>query len=123
MIETKKSFCRFCHTCCGIEVDIENNRILKIRGDTDNAASEGYTCMKGRAELERIYHPDRLLTSKKRSGNEWKDIPSEKALDEIAVKLKEIINKYGPRSVAVYCGCGAHRASAGGPWLASQFLG
>ena len=123
MIKTKKSFCRFCHTYCGIEVDVENNRILKIRGDADNAASEGYTCMMGRAELERIYHPDRLLSSKKRMDNVWNDIPAEKALDEIALKLKEIIGKYGPRSVAVYCGCGAHRASAGGPWLASQFLG
>ncbi len=122
MIETKKSFCRFCHIYCGIEVDIENNRIIDVRGDKDNAASQGYTCIKGRAELERIYHPDRLLTSRKRTGGGWSDIPAENALDEIAVKLKAIADKYGPRSVAVYCGCGAHRASAGGPWLASRFL-
>jgi len=26
MMETRKSFCRFCHVFCGIEVDVENDR-------------------------------------------------------------------------------------------------
>ncbi len=121
-METRKSFCRFCHISCGIEVDIENNRVVAIRGDSENPASQGYTCIKGRAEIERIYHPDRLLSCKKKAESGWSDITTEKALDEISIKLREIVNKYGPRSVAVYCGCGAHRASAGGPWLAGKFL-
>ncbi|TFG93639.1 MAG: hypothetical protein E4H11_08095, partial [Myxococcales bacterium] len=33
MIETKKSFCRFCHVFCGVEVDIEGGRVLAVRGD------------------------------------------------------------------------------------------
>ncbi len=121
-METKKSFCRFCHIFCGIEVDIENNRVVGIRGDADNPVSQGHTCIKGRSEMERIYHPDRLLTNKKRIENGWSDITAEKALDEIGDRLKEIVAKYGPRSVAVYCGCGSHRASAGGPWLAGKWL-
>ena len=66
MIETKKTFCRYCHVFCGREVDVEDNRVLAVRGDPDNAVTHGYTCQKGRAELERIYHPDRLLSPKKR---------------------------------------------------------
>ena len=62
MIETRKSFCRFCHVFCGVEVDVEEGRVLAVRGDPDNAVSQGYTCQKGRAEVERIYHPDRLLS-------------------------------------------------------------
>ncbi len=122
MIETRKSFCRFCHVFCGIEADVEDNRVLAVRGDPDNAVSQGYTCLKGRAELERIYHPDRLLSSKKRIDGQVNDISSDQALDEIAVKLKEIADQYGPRSVAVYVGCGGHRNSAGGPWFACKFL-
>ena len=122
MIETKKSFCRFCHVFCGIEVDVENDRVLAVRGDPDNAVSQGYTCMKGRAEVERIYHPDRLLSSKKRVEGGWEDIDAEKALDEIAEKLTKILDQYGPRSVAAYGGCGAHRSSAGGPWFMSKWM-
>ncbi len=122
MIETKKSFCRFCHALCGTEVDVENNRVLAVRGDRDNVVSQGYTCVKGRAEAERINHPDRLLSSKKRLNGRYGDISSEQALDEIAAKLKGIIDQYGPRSVAIYMGCGAFKNSSSGPWFASKLL-
>jgi anaerobic selenocysteine-containing dehydrogenase len=122
MIETKKSFCRFCHVFCGIEVDVEDNKVVAVRGDRNNAVTQGYTCMKGRAEVERIHHPQRLLSSKKQHDGQWEDIAFEQALDEIAEKLRPIVDKYGPRSVAVYAGCGAHRTSSGGIWLISKFL-
>ena len=122
MIETKKSFCRFCHAFCGIEVDVEDNRVLAVRGDPDNAVSKGYTCMKGRAEVERLYHPERLLSSKKRVNGGRVDIPTEQALDEIAGKLQAIVAEHGPRSVATFLGCGAHRTSASGPWFVRKWF-
>jgi len=122
MIETKKSFCRFCHAFCGVEVDVEGNRVLAVRGDPDNAVSEGYTCMKGRAEVERIYHPERLLSSKKRVNGRRVDIPTEQALDEIAGILDAIVAEHGPRSVAAFLGCGAHRTSASGPWFVRRWF-
>ena len=122
MIETRKSFCRACHVYCGMEVDVEDNRVVAVRGDPDNAVTQGYTCQKGRAEVERIYHPDRLLSSRKRADGRMVDIPTEQALDEIAGRLKEIVDQYGPRAVAAYCGCGAHRTSAGGPWFVSKWF-
>ncbi len=122
MIETRKSFCRFCHVFCGIEVDVENDRVVAVRGDPDNAVTQGYTCLKGRAEVERIYHPDRLLSSRKRVNSGWEDIGAEKALDEIADRLRDIVDKHGPGAVAAYGGCGAHRTSAGGPRTMGKFM-
>ncbi len=122
MIETKKSFCRFCHAFCGVEVDVEDNRVLAVRGDPDNAVSQGYTCLKGRAEIERLYHPDRLLSCKKRLNGRRVDIPTEEALDEIAERLEAIVAEHGPRSVATFLGCGAHRTSASGPWFVRKWF-
>ncbi len=122
MIETKKSFCRFCHAFCGVEVDVEDGRIRAVRGDPDNPVSQGYTCMKGRAEVERMYHPDRLLSAKKKVNGSWTDIPSERALDEVAAQIQAIVSAYGPRSVAAFVGCGAHRASASGPWFVRRWF-
>jgi len=122
MKETKKSFCRFCHVFCGVEVDLEDGRIVKVRGDRDNAVSQGYTCVKGRAEPERIYHPDRLMSSKKRVDGELVDIDAEAAMDEVAAKLKAIVDEHGPESVAVYLGDACHRMSATGPWFMRKWL-
>lgn len=125
--QTKTSFCRFCHTFCGMKVDVVGNQVVAARGDPDNPVSQGYTCLKGRAEPERINHPDRLLVSKKRTGSklgepEWADIAPQDALDEIAERLADIIERHGPDAVAVYVGDGAHRTSAGGPPLVSAWL-
>ncbi len=126
-MQTSTSFCRFCHTFCGVKVDVVGNRVMAVRGDPENAVSQGYTCLKGRAEPERIHHPDRLLSSKKRMGPKqgepaWADIAAEDALDEIAERLAGIIERHGPDAVAVYVGDGGHRTSAGGPPLASAWL-
>jgi anaerobic selenocysteine-containing dehydrogenase len=130
MIETRKSFCRFCHVFCGLEVDVEvplgdddkAARIVAVRGDRENAVTRGYTCQKGRAEVERIHHPDRLLAPEKRDGSGWSQLPKSQALDEVAERLGEIVDRYGPDSVAVYTGCGGHRTSAGGPWFVQRWL-
>ena len=122
MRETKKSFCRFCHVFCGVEVDVENGRVVDVRGDRENAVTRGYTCPKGRAETERIYHPERLLSARKRTGDGWLELDKELALDEIAQRLQEIVDRHGPNSVAVYTGCGGHRSSAAGPWFVRRWL-
>lgn len=121
-VETKKTFCRFCHVFCGLEVDVADGRVVEVRGDRDNPISEGYTCPKGRSEDDRINHPDRLRQCQKRSPDGLAPVETTQALDEIAAKLQQIISEHGPDSVAVYTGCGGHRTSAGGPWLVGKWL-
>jgi len=128
MIETRKSFCRFCHVFCGLEVDVELDadgharRVVDVRGDRENEVTRGYTCQKGRAESERIHHPDRLVGAHKRNGDTLGRIPSVQALDEVAERLSDIVAEHGPDAVAVYTGCGGHRTSAGGPWFIQRWL-
>ena len=67
-IETRKSYCRFCHAGCAIEVEVDTdtNRCVAVRGDRDDPYYEGYTCTKGRNLHLQHHHPDRLRTSLKR---------------------------------------------------------
>ena len=58
--ETKKSYCRLCHAYCAIDVGVENNKIVDIRGDASNPVYGGYTCLKGRQLAEAHNHPDRV---------------------------------------------------------------
>jgi anaerobic selenocysteine-containing dehydrogenase len=105
LVTTHKSFCRFCHAVCGIEVDIEDNRVLAVRGDRDHVVSQGYLCVKGRELLAQHTHPDRVRGARKRMPDgTFRDVPSERAMDEVAARLGELIAREGPRAVAVYSG-------------------
>ncbi|HJP40513.1 MAG TPA: molybdopterin-dependent oxidoreductase [Dehalococcoidia bacterium] len=123
-METKTSFCRFCHAFCGIKVDIENGRAVKITGDSENPMYHGYTCLKGRQLPAQHYHPDRLFHSQKRQADgSYSDIASETAMDEIAGEVTKIVREHGPRAVALYSGTfGFHyplSGAAAGAWLKS----
>jgi anaerobic selenocysteine-containing dehydrogenase len=112
-ISTHKSFCRFCHASCAIEVDVADGKVVKVRGDRGNSMFRGYTCIKGRELPAQHNHPDRLRSSLRRKGVEFEEISSEQALDEIAERVRAIIDEHGPRAVAVYCGTGAYQCATG----------
>jgi len=122
LADTHPSICRFCHANCGILVDVEDGRAVRVQGDRDNPAYHGFTCAKGRSLPDQHAHADRLLVSQKRGGDgRYSAISSEQAMDEIARRIREIVDEHGPRSVALYPGTysGPHPVSipAGVGWM------
>ena len=91
---------------CGLEIEVENNRIVKVRGDKSNAKSEGYICRKGLNVAYHQHNADRLKYPLKKVRDKFERISWDQAIDEIATKLKGIIDEYGPRSFAYMGGGG-----------------
>lgn len=112
-MQTRKSFCRFCHANCAILVDVDQGRPLRVRGDSDDPVYGGYTCMKGREMPTQHSHPERLLRTQKRSADgSFASVPTAAAMDEIADRVGQLIERHGPRSIAVYAGTYAFMNSA-----------
>jgi anaerobic selenocysteine-containing dehydrogenase len=111
--ETKTSYCRICSAFCAMHVDLEDGRVTAVRGDPQDPVSGGYTCLKGRQLPHQIHGPERLRSSLvRRDGDGFEPIATERALDEIAARLEEIVARHGPRAVASYCGTAAFFNSA-----------
>ncbi len=106
MEEWKKTTCIMCAVCCGLEVKVENNRIVKVRPDKDSPVSEGYVCRKGLNIAYHEHNADRLLYPMKKGGGKFVRISWDEAIGEIAEKLKEILQEHGPRSLASVAGGG-----------------
>lgn len=107
MAEVRPALCRICGSYCPILVTVEDGRPVKVTGDPDAPLYEGYTCPKGRALPEQHNGPNRLLTSMKRDADgQHRPIGSEQAMDEIAERVATIIDRHGPRAVALYYGTG-----------------
>jgi anaerobic selenocysteine-containing dehydrogenase len=104
-VKRSPSFCRVCPNSCGILVDVEDGRVVRVTGDRENPLFRGYTCVKGRAIPEEMQRPDRLLHSQKRQPDgSFRPIPVEQAMDEIAERLAAIVDEHGPRALAGYIG-------------------
>ncbi|OGP95652.1 MAG: hypothetical protein A2157_09270 [Deltaproteobacteria bacterium RBG_16_47_11] len=100
-----KTYCaRMDHGGCGILAHVENGKITKIEGDPDSPINRGTLCAKGIAQIERLNHPDRLLYPMKRIGEKgegkWKRISWNEALDTIAGKIRETIEKESQKAIS-----------------------
>jgi anaerobic selenocysteine-containing dehydrogenase len=105
---TRHTFCRVCEATCGLEVDVEANRVVAIRPDREHVVSRGYACVKG-LHFDQVQHsPDRLVQPQKRVGARWEPISWEQALAEIGAKLRTIRAESGGDAIAHLVG------SAGG---------
>ena len=109
---TRKTFCRYCHAYCPMEVDVQNGRAVEVRPDRDNALYGGYTCVKGRQLVEQMYQSGRLLSPQQRGPAGFARIRSAAALYEVAATLHAIIDTHGARAVATYNGTYAFQNSA-----------
>ncbi|MGE5404169.1 MAG: molybdopterin-containing oxidoreductase family protein [Candidatus Saccharibacteria bacterium] len=106
MSEWKKTGCALCAQNCGLELLIEDNKITKVRGDKSNPRSQGYVCRKGMNIANFQHHEQRLKYPLKKVDGKFVQISWDQAISEIAARLKEIRDQYGPRSLAYMGGGG-----------------
>jgi len=107
-----KSTCRMCHGGCGALLHVRDNRLVRVEGDPTSPMNRGAMCIKGKATVDMVYHPDRILRPMKRRGKrgsgDFEYISWDEALDGIADKLKLIRKQYGAEGVALGQGTGRH---------------
>ncbi|HEX5588343.1 MAG TPA: molybdopterin-dependent oxidoreductase [Acidimicrobiia bacterium] len=115
------SHCRICSPLCGLLVDVEDGRVTHVAGDPDHPLTRGFTCTKGR-HLGALHHaPDRFLTAQRRGDDGLEPIGTDTAIDEIAARLRAILDEHGPDSIALFVGTHTYTASLtysfAGAWL------
>ena len=99
-----KTLCRMCDDRCGIDVHVRDGRVVDVTGNAEHLWSRGSVCVKARAAVDVVNHPDRLRAPLKRTRDGWREIPLRQALDEIAERITAIRARYGARSLGVWKG-------------------
>lgn len=117
-VVTRVSFCRTCEAMCGVLVDVEGDRVVRIRADRDHVVSRGYSCMKG-LNFHEIHHsPDRLLEPIRRTASGWVPVGWDAATTDIGTRLRAVIDAHGPDAVGHFVG-----SPGGANVLAPMFRG
>ncbi|EAT07268.1 molybdopterin-dependent oxidoreductase [Sphingobium sp. 10 DY56-G10] len=98
MQEAVRTTCAYCGVGCGIVATPTGPRLVSVRGDEAHPANGGRLCSKGTHLGETVGLQGRLLhpmIGGKRAG--W-----DKALDLVAKRFRDAIDRHGPDSVAFY---------------------
>jgi anaerobic selenocysteine-containing dehydrogenase len=84
---------------------MDDGRPVKVSGNKHSPTYHGFCCTRGQATPEQMGHPDRLLHSLKRvSEGHYEPIASESLMDEVAMKIRALVDRHGAACVAVYIG-------------------
>lgn len=106
----KHSICDICTPAihCGLDLNIEDGKIISVRGTPDFPGSKGKLCVKGLATAEYVYRQDRIKTPMRRIGprgsDQFESITWEEALDEVAKQMLKAKAEAGPESVLFMVG-------------------
>lgn len=96
--------CPLCEATCGLEIEIADGRVKRIRGDMDHVFSAGFICPKGSALKQLHDDPDRLRTPMIKENGSHRPATWEEAFTVIDSHMTEIIGKHGRQALAIYLG-------------------
>ena len=97
-----KSFCRMCGSSCGIDVRVENGRVVKVSPMKGHPVNR--LCVKAQAIPDLLYSPRRITHPMEKVEGAWREISWDEALGIVAEKLAAIKDRYGARALVVHQG-------------------
>jgi assimilatory nitrate reductase catalytic subunit len=100
-----KTHCCFCGQQCGIQLRVQNNKVVGFEPWEDWPFNRGKLCPKGIKRYMQDEHPDRLKSPLARvEGKGFEPIGWDAALDRVVSEIKRIQERYGKDSFAFLTG-------------------
>ncbi len=93
-------------TQCGMTVEVEENKLLSLKGDQHNPDSRGFLCIRGRATQEIFENPRRLLHPLRRAGERGEDRWEPCSWDDAYALIVDAITQTQPERVGLWRGHG-----------------
>jgi anaerobic selenocysteine-containing dehydrogenase len=118
-LEQQPSVCTFdCPDTCSLTVDVDEGRIVKVRGSDAVPYTAGVICNKvARYTSDFVHGEQRLLYPLRRTGpkggGQFERISWDAALDEIHERVSAVIERWGPQAVMPLNYAGPHGFLAG----------
>lgn len=114
-----ETICSFCGTGCGLVIEVDDEKISKVKGYKENPSSHGETCVKGALGWGYIHSDRRLTQPLIRKNGELTPASWEEALTLIAEKFSEIKENQGPDAFGCFS---SSRSTNELNYLANKFM-
>ncbi len=96
--------CPLCEAACGLRIEIQEDKVQRIRGADDDPFSQGYLCPKAIALKDLHEDPDRLRRPLVKRDGRFVEVGWEEALAEVERRLLPLMRGHGADSVALVAG-------------------
>ena len=97
-----KTICGYCGTGCGLVLEVQNNKIMKIRGDKEAPVNKGQTCVKGAFAYEYVHSNNRLTAPLIKKNGNLVEVSWEEAYQFIANKLRNVRDTWGANAISMF---------------------
>ncbi len=102
-----RSVCPYdCPDTCGLLVEVEDGRAVRVSGDPDHPLTRGLLCPKMNHYERTVHSPRRLTTPLVRTGPKgearFESLSWEEAVERICSRWKDLIARYGSECVLPY---------------------
>ncbi len=107
LVETVRVVCAHdCPDMCSLLAEVEDGRVIRIKGDPEQPFTAGFACAKVNRDTELVHSPERIATPLRRTGakgeGKFAPIGWHEALDEIVSRWQTIIAESGPWALLGY---------------------
>ena len=96
--------CPLCEAMCGLELEIEGDRVVRLRPDDADVWSKGYVCPKGATIPQLHADPDRLRVPLIREGATWREATWDEAFRRCEELLGGVLARHGKGAISAYIG-------------------
>lgn len=99
-IDKVKTTCPYCGTGCNFYLEVKDDKIVGVTPDYDSPVNKGNLCVKGRFGWDFVDSPERLTKPLIKKEGQFVEASWEEALELVASKIKETVDKNGPEALA-----------------------
>lgn len=90
--QTVRTVCTLCPAGCGLGVRVVGGRAVQVKGLEGHPVNDGGLCPRAAAEIQNLYHPDRLFhpiaRSGERGGGQWRQLTGDEGLERLCASLR-----------------------------------
>jgi NADH-quinone oxidoreductase subunit G len=113
------SVCNNCSVGCNARIDVRVDKIMRLMSRENDEIDDGWLCDRGRWGFEFVNSPQRLRTPLIRRAGQLQPATWDEAFFHIATRLRDILQKYGAKSVG---GIGSTRTTNEEAYLFQKLL-
>ncbi len=99
-----RSVCPYCGVGCGMVLETDGEKIIKVSGDKNHPANAGRLCTKGQTSAQALVNSGRMESAFVRSERKRDPVKTTmaQAIETTAQRLRDVLDKYGPDSLSFY---------------------